>query len=99
MHTIIGILIEISVKIRMAKRNDGSYFSCVTNSEFYFRNLPFTQKILARIVDLNPYNHKQSCQKHQFCFALIQLYSDQHAGIFQNRTWQQQLCVSRVLPA
>ena len=35
MHTNLRILIEISVKIRMAK-NDGSYLSCVTNGEFYF---------------------------------------------------------------
>ena len=30
------ILIEKSVKISMAKKSEGSYLSCVTNSEFFF---------------------------------------------------------------
>ena len=44
MHTnlyIVCILIEISVKIRMAKKSEGSYLSCVTNGEFYFSDNNF----------------------------------------------------------
>ena len=39
LSTILCILIEISVKIRMAKKNGGSYLSCVMNSECYFSYL------------------------------------------------------------
>ena len=28
--------IDLSEKIRMAKKNEGSYLSCVTNGEFHF---------------------------------------------------------------
>ena len=37
MRSILCNLIEISVKIKMAKSNDGNYLSCVTNSEFNFK--------------------------------------------------------------
>ena len=42
MHTNLCILIQISIKIRMAK-NEGSYLPCVTNGEFCFTQeyLPF----------------------------------------------------------
>ena len=36
MDTKLCILIEISVKIRMTKKIEGSYWSCVTNGEFHF---------------------------------------------------------------
>ena len=35
MHSKLCILIEISVKIGMAKKSVGSYLSCVMNGEFY----------------------------------------------------------------
>ena len=54
MHTNLCILIEMSVKIRMAKKNEGSYLSSVMNGEFYFRDADEVSKFDLGL--LNAYN-------------------------------------------
>ena len=62
---------EISVKIRMAKK-EGSYLSCVTNGEFYFRITKSPNLIKwFNEMSLFLYGHACTTGKYEFKFVFL----------------------------
>ena len=88
MHTILCILIEISVKIKMAKKNEGSYLSCVTNGEFYFSSqwLFFSTcgEFYRVCSNLKTENKFSCCQKREYRFLGHQIDEKETAHMIKH---------------